>query len=252
MARAAAVLQDRLPRLCADTVRRDYPACRDPPPPSTGAAPRLRGWALGAGSAAEVSVEEAESVGPAAWWEGQPPKVACVTAVPDGPEALRDLNVTVDSFRAQSYEGQKELFLVYHARSRGTAELVRSFGDGAAGIVAVAAYGEEEYPSPAALRFGAWKSDADLVARWDVGTQHHSRRLSQQVSAMALAGRPACVLAGGAVGGDPAAQEQTLVGEAAWMKRNWFPALPGATPLPSGPLAADLVRLSSSERHASQ
>ncbi|CAK0868441.1 unnamed protein product [Prorocentrum cordatum] len=107
---------------------------------STSGPPRLRGGAPGAGYAAEVSTEEAESVGPAAWArasaEGQLPKVACVTAVPDDPEALRSLNITVDSFTAQSYEGEKRVSKV--GAQPGTASAAVAQGSQARGSAAVA------------------------------------------------------------------------------------------------------------------
>jgi hypothetical protein len=135
---------------------------------------------------------------------------------------------------------------VARRRSQEVAELAQSLADGES-IVAVASFGEQEYPSTAPFRFGAWKSDAEVVARWDIGAWHHPRQLSRQVRAMVSARRPAVVLAPDVQIQGSAEQEQTLVGEAVWMKHNWFPLLDGATPLLDGPIGHQLAQLRTSE-----
>lgn len=178
-----------------------------------------------------------------AQWQGKIPKVVCVTLVPDGPSTLDWLQTTVESFRAQTYEGPRELRLVYHSSHSETAELVKAVADEVL-IHGLAVYGEEEFPSTAPFRFGAWKTDADLVARWDVGAWHHPDRLAAQVRAMAVVARPAVLLGGGGRpdGSHVGGQEQTLIGEVGWMKKHWYPLLGGPTLL-DGPEASHMVRL---------
>jgi len=178
-----------------------------------------------------------------AQWQGRIPKVVCVTLVPDSPSTLGWLQTTVESFRAQTYEGPRELRLVYHSTHADTAELVKAVVDGAL-IQGLAVYGEEEFPSTAPFRFGAWKTDADLVARWDIGAWHHPERLAAQVRAMAVVARPAVLLGGGGRpdGSHVGGQEQTLIGEVGWMKKHWYPLL-GGPPLLEGPEASRMVRL---------
>merc|ERR1719333_1840236 len=133
------------------------------------------------------------------------PKVACITVVPCGEMAQVWMKHFIKNFRMQNYEGPRELVLVYHHEDTETARLVAQHANGVS-IKAVAAM-SEEYPSATAFRFGAWKSDADVVARWDFDVWHNPKQLSMQVRALALSGRPASVLKGWKVrpraGGEP-------------------------------------------------
>jgi hypothetical protein len=171
-------------------------------------------------------------------WSGMIPKVACITVVPCGKMAKIWMKHFINNFRMQKYEGPRELVLVYHYQDTETAHLVAQYANGIS-IKAVAAM-SEDYPSTAAFRFGAWKSDAEVIARWDFDAWHNPKQLSMQVRALALSGRPACVLkrwsvrgrAGGALdhrtaeGGDDRA-DAALVGEAVWMRQHWYPLLDG-------------------------
>merc|ERR1719247_3392498 len=100
----------------------------------------------------------------------------------------------INNFRLQDYEGSRQLVLVYHHADPDAAELVRTYADGSY-IKGLAAQGNETFPSAAALRYGAWSSDADVIARWDFEEWHDPSRLSMQVRALAMAAKPASVLA---------------------------------------------------------
>jgi hypothetical protein len=145
----------------------------------------------------------------------------------------------VAGFRNQTYEGKSMLVLVYHFQDREAAEFLQRYADDTR-ILGVAARGDVgDFPSSATFRFGAWhaeKEGADVVARWDLDAWHGPKRLAMQVRALSLTTRPACILQRwhgprvGAVAGFAAADgmawgDRTLVGEAAWMRRNWFPLL---------------------------
>eukprot|EP00928_Gymnodinium_smaydae_P079941 TRINITY_DN63767_c0_g1_i1.p1 TRINITY_DN63767_c0_g1~~TRINITY_DN63767_c0_g1_i1.p1 ORF type:complete len:722 (+),score=164.19 TRINITY_DN63767_c0_g1_i1:59-2224(+) len=168
-----------------------------------------------------------------AHWNGMIPKVACVTIIPFGGSAkkvfLRNyMKYFIDNFRFQSYEGSKQLIFVYHHTDAEAAAVVKAYADGTF-IRAVAARGEDQLPSTAAYRFGAWSSDADIIARWELGVWHHPERLSMQIRAMAFSKRPASVLI---AEGDEAAETPaklgrigTLAGEVAWMREHWAPLL---------------------------
>mmetsp|Transcript_86537 Transcript_86537/g.222910 ORF Transcript_86537/g.222910 Transcript_86537/m.222910 type:complete len:670 (-) Transcript_86537:125-2134(-) len=163
-------------------------------------------------------------------WAGKIPVVTCVTAVPSGLHAQTRMQFFIDSFRKQTYEGPHQLVLVYHDTDHQAAELVRKFADGFF-IKGVAAHGKEEFPSTTAMRYAAWSSEADVIARWDLYEFHHADRLSMQVRALASASRPGCVLkpASSHEGTESGASgdfwEESLVGEARWMQKYWHPFL---------------------------
>lgn len=159
-----------------------------------------------------------------AFWAASAPMVACVAAIPATVAARRELAATVDSFRLQTYEGPRQLILVYHADDHESATLTRRFADGSY-IKAVAARGDA-LPSTTALRYGAWASDADVIARWDLGDWQHPDRLALQTRSLGLARRSGSLLRRPAAGGSPGAwAEGSLVGEREWMARHWFPLL---------------------------
>mmetsp|Transcript_142647 Transcript_142647/g.371715 ORF Transcript_142647/g.371715 Transcript_142647/m.371715 type:complete len:698 (+) Transcript_142647:107-2200(+) len=186
-------------------------------------------WSAGRGlrgradSRSHAKVERAELR--AAHWMGIVPKVACITAVRSGPALGIQLKYFIDNFNLQSYEGPTQLVFVYHYKDRAAARLVAGHADGAR-IKGVAARGKGRFPSTTAFRFGAWASDADVVAHWDFHQFQHPERLSLQVRALAYSSRPASILKGLAgTGASTGASEATLLGERAWMEEHWHPLL---------------------------
>lgn len=170
-----------------------------------------------------------------AQWDGRVPKVACIVAVPDTIRAHARLKYVVNNFHSQHYEGSKQLIIVYHHQDHKGAERIRKLADGHL-IKAIAAR-TMEVPSSTALRYGAWSADrdTDIVARWDIDGWHHPQRLAMQVRALAFSKQQACLLkrwtvtpgdgsrsvVSGEIGG-----EHSLIGERAWMDKNWQPFLP--------------------------
>jgi len=154
-------------------------------------------------------------------WQGMIPKVACITAVTFDRGLKNRMALFIDNFYLQDYEGPRQLVLVYHHRDSRAAQIVQTYVDGVF-IKSVVAFGEGDFPSTTALRYGAWASDADVVARWDFEEWHHPQRLAMQVRSIALAARPACLMAseGGGI-----ESEESLVGEKSWMQAHWHPLL---------------------------
>eukprot|EP00418_Pyrodinium_bahamense_P076310 CAMPEP_0179073022 /NCGR_PEP_ID=MMETSP0796-20121207/32356_1 /TAXON_ID=73915 /ORGANISM="Pyrodinium bahamense, Strain pbaha01" /LENGTH=738 /DNA_ID=CAMNT_0020770201 /DNA_START=121 /DNA_END=2337 /DNA_ORIENTATION=- len=188
-----------------------------------------------------VTREEAQG----AHWSGMIPKVACITAISSGVHATAQMKYFINNFRLQNYEGPRQLVLVYHSNDTEAARLVQSYADGTS-IRGVAARSEEPFPSTSGMRYGAWVTDADAIARWDFDEWHHPHRLSLQVRAMALSSRPACLLqpAGDAING--LSREASIVGEAAWMRRHWKPLASDEWEVLAGVQAHRVVEL----RHA--
>jgi len=230
--------------LCLDPARRQRPDClrflaEHPGAMEVGAsaAPAgrdlhwssVKGWAAapqrklrGAGAGGLAAPLEPEALR-ASHWAGMIPKVSCIVALPMHGTSMRRVEDVVREFHRQTYEGPTQLVLVHHHEDLETAEAVRMLADGFH-IKGAAARGPvEDYPSSAALRFGAWSSDGDAVARWAHDEEHHPKRISLQVRALALAARPASVLV--PAGGAAAPGDATLLGEAAWMRENWWPML---------------------------
>eukprot|EP00747_Dinoflagellata_sp_TGD_P164332 gnl/TRDRNA2_/TRDRNA2_184131_c0_seq1.p1 gnl/TRDRNA2_/TRDRNA2_184131_c0~~gnl/TRDRNA2_/TRDRNA2_184131_c0_seq1.p1 ORF type:complete len:655 (-),score=137.07 gnl/TRDRNA2_/TRDRNA2_184131_c0_seq1:159-2027(-) len=191
-------------------------------------------------------------------WAAMLPKVACVTLIPSSQTAMayarHSIASFIDNFKAQSYEGQKQLVFVYHTSNHEAAALVKRHADGEL-VKGAAAFGPD-LPSTAAYRFGAWSADgADVVARWDLNAWHHPRRLDTQVHAVALSARPGCLLqrwtvlqAGGSnrTEHDGVAWDSSLVGEAAWMHEYWHPLLPEEQTVLQGPEAHHVVHIDDS------
>mmetsp|Transcript_99685 Transcript_99685/g.277629 ORF Transcript_99685/g.277629 Transcript_99685/m.277629 type:complete len:748 (-) Transcript_99685:140-2383(-) len=194
-----------------------------------------------------VTREEAQG----AHWSGMIPKVACITAISSGVHATAQMKYFINNFRLQNYEGPRQLVLVYHSNDTEAARLVQSYADGTS-IRGVAARSEEPFPSTSGMRYGAWVTDADAIARWDFDEWHHPHRLSLQVRAMALSSRPACLLqpAGDAING--LSREASIVGEAAWMRRHWKPLASDEWEVLAGVQAHRVVELRHAEalRHA--
>lgn len=155
----------------------------------------------------------------AARWAGMIPKAACITALRSGHEAKPKMAQFIAEFNAQTYEGPSQMVIVYHANDTEAARLVKLYADGSR-IKAVVAQGAEALPSTTAMRFGAWSAgeDAEVIFHWEFEARHDPDRLGLQVRALALGGRPGCLLE---KGGDY--QEETLAGEAKWMQRHWYP-----------------------------
>jgi len=126
-------------------------------------------------------------------WQGKVPKVGCITAIPSGREARVRMRFFIDNFKLQDYEGPRELILVYHNTDDEAVHLVKTYADGTS-IKGIAARGDDTFPSSMALRYGAWFSDSDIIARWELDAFHHPRRLAMQVRALATSSRPACLL----------------------------------------------------------
>jgi hypothetical protein len=167
-------------------------------------------------------------------WVGKIPKVVCVSVLPEGKVTETLMKYFIDNYKLQHYEGARELVLVYHNTDAEAARIAHLYADGAS-IRAVAARGSEAFPSATAYRYGAWLAkDAELVARWDFEGFHHPNRLSMQVHAIALSKRPVSLLSG-VTAFDASGKHQvvsntgtyhgSMVGDAAWMRRNWMPIL---------------------------
>jgi len=177
-----------------------------------------------------VSVRKADLVG--LKWSGMIPSVACIAAIPDGRAAQARLKYFINNFLLQQYEGPKQLVLVYHRSDERAAKLVKAYADGSY-IKGVAAFGDGEFPSTTAFRYGAWSADADIIAHWDFDEWHHPDRLAMQIRALGLTGRPASILKQWTVLQEGQQStlfagvgwEGSLVGEAKWMHEHWHPLL---------------------------
>jgi hypothetical protein len=159
-------------------------------------------------------------------WTGAIPKVACITAIQSSRHTRARMMYFINNFRLQDYEGPRQLVFVYEHTDTEAAELVRSYVDNSY-IMAVATRGVE-FPSAAALRYGAWSSDADIVARWDFDEWHDPSRLSMQIRAMASTSRPACMIrhpheVDKHDEGKMVPITSSLAGERSWMDKHWRP-----------------------------
>jgi hypothetical protein len=166
-------------------------------------------------------------------WAGMIPKVACVSVVPSGHEAKYQMKYFVNNFRLQTYEGPRQLILVYDHNDKAAKQLVGKYADGVF-IRSAAARSDGKFPSTTAYRFGAYVADADVIARWDFDAWHHPDRLAMQVRALAHKTRPvnrllAWTLRNGTEDSrsepDESVGEASLVGEKAWMAEHWHPLL---------------------------
>jgi hypothetical protein len=192
---------------------------------------RLRGSATA--KVLALTTEDVSELRTSAHWNGRIPSVACISLVPKGSAAKAWLHFFIENFRLQNYEGAHQLILVYHHSDDEAADLVRKYAD-SSNIHFGRALGED-FPSTTAFRYGAWLAkDADIIARWDFGAWHHPQRLSAQVQALAFSGRPACLLKQWTLLDSTGANVSTveginwdssLVGEAAWMRSNWYPLM---------------------------
>jgi len=168
-------------------------------------------------------------------WVDKIPKVACVTVVPDSQDIKYQMKFFLDGFKNQNYEGEKQLVLVVHHENHGVKEMLKQYSDSSA-IKVVTSMGHKGL-SATAFRFGAFMSDADVIARYDFGAWHHPSRLAMQVRALALAKRPVSHLqtwtvrnyANGAYAKSPTLEEMKTLGEASvvgekeWMSKYWYP-----------------------------
>jgi len=163
-------------------------------------------------------------------WTGKLPKVAAIASIKGDRKHKARMMYFVDNFKLQTYEGEKELVLVYHFKDTLAAELVNRYANDR-GIKGVVAHDKSQdmFPSDPALRYAAWASDADVIAQWDVDEYHDPNRLSLQVRAMAYANRHACVLSTTSTSHSQEEEENkelhsvSLIGERSWMKEHWHP-----------------------------
>eukprot|EP00747_Dinoflagellata_sp_TGD_P024884 gnl/TRDRNA2_/TRDRNA2_130867_c0_seq1.p1 gnl/TRDRNA2_/TRDRNA2_130867_c0~~gnl/TRDRNA2_/TRDRNA2_130867_c0_seq1.p1 ORF type:complete len:555 (+),score=107.00 gnl/TRDRNA2_/TRDRNA2_130867_c0_seq1:48-1712(+) len=222
----------------------------------------VQGWSVPPASRSlRGSARDGEGLATVTWeqlrhlqWTGRMPKVACITAIPSGiaapPHGMlhRKMGRLIHNFMSQDYAGAKQLVLVFHHEDSEAEALAKKFADGFF-IKAVAARGNEQLPSTTGLRYGAWSAgDADVIARWDFGEQHHHQRLSTQVRAMAQTARPASIVkqpdetAKGSEE-DDAGQETDLIGEKKWMEKFWYPLLGSWAPMPLDAQSRYLVQV---------
>jgi hypothetical protein len=156
-------------------------------------------------------------------WSGSMPHVACIAMVPPGSDSVYHMMYFVDNWKLQTWES-KELVLVYQHSDKRLAKVLDKYVDGKT-VKAVAAR-DGEFPSTAAMRFGAWSVKADVIARWDFGEWHHPEQLTLQVKALAMTARPASLLQPrGTHGAQSTDRESSIVGEARWMREEWYPFL---------------------------
>eukprot|EP00747_Dinoflagellata_sp_TGD_P105745 gnl/TRDRNA2_/TRDRNA2_169645_c2_seq1.p1 gnl/TRDRNA2_/TRDRNA2_169645_c2~~gnl/TRDRNA2_/TRDRNA2_169645_c2_seq1.p1 ORF type:complete len:387 (+),score=73.59 gnl/TRDRNA2_/TRDRNA2_169645_c2_seq1:2-1162(+) len=183
----------------------------------------------------------------AAFWDGELPKVACVTVIPSTPAAKAYLKYFLPSFitnwQKQTYAGATQLVFVYEHTNSDARTMLQVHADGKSILAAATASSSlpgEVFPSSSSFRYGMWMAhDADVIARWDFGTWHDPRRLELQVRALAMAARPASLLGtwmeieGGdedpskanriVKTGNGTDWDTSLLGEITWMRRHWHP-----------------------------
>jgi len=183
-------------------------------------------------------------------WAGMIPKVACISVLPSGRQAKYQIKYLINNFRLQTYEGARQLVLVYNHQDGAAKKLVDRYADGIY-IRGAAARGEGE-SSTVAFRFGAYVADADIIARWDFDAWHHPDRLAMQVRALAHKVRPVNRLVAWTLRNgtedilstpDERLGEVSLVGEKAWMSENWHPMLQGETATLTSAHLRSLVQL---------
>jgi len=162
-----------------------------------------------------------------AHWQGMMPKVACIAAIPSGDDARARVQHFIENWNLQTYEGPRQLILVYSHSDHDLRHLLQIYADGTF-VKAVAARSNGAVPSTLALRFGAWSAEADIIARWDfISSGHQPQRLAMQVHALATAVRPACLMkqlddvSDTKISGDPS----SIIGEISWMREHWQPLL---------------------------
>jgi uncharacterized membrane-anchored protein YhcB (DUF1043 family) len=185
-------------------------------------------------------------------WAGMIPKVACVSVVPSGREAKYQIKYFINNFRLQTYEGPRQLVLVYDHNDKAAKQLVSKYADGVYIRSAAARSDGNRWPSTTAYRFGAYVADADVIARWDFDAWHHPDRLSMQVRALAHKNRPvnrllAWTLRNGTkdvrAEPDESIGETSLVGEKVWMSEHWYPLLGDETSTVTSAHLRSLVQL---------
>jgi len=189
-------------------------------------------------------------------WVGKIPKVVCVCVLPEGAVTETLMKYFMDNYRLQNYEGTRELMLVYHNTDAEAARVAHLYVDGTS-VKAAAVRDTEVFPSATAYRYGAWLAkDADLVARWDFEGFHHPNRLSMQVHAIALSKRPVSLLSGvtafdadgkHAVVSNTGIYHGSMLGDAAWMRKNWMPILEEENSVLHGLHSGDITQVAMPE-----
>lgn len=188
-------------------------------------------------------------------WVGKIPKVACIMPIPTIKDTSKEtwlqhaVTTAVNAFRAENYEGPKQLVIVLHKGDQMASRIANGLADGMF-VKVVAAH--MPVPSTMSMRYAAWSADkdADVVARWDMNAYHHPDRLSMQVRALGASGRPVSAAMWGvtfsedgkrSVYGEQAGLENSMVGIRSWMDSHWHPYVE----FHDGPLAkvGDLVTL---------
>jgi hypothetical protein len=186
-------------------------------------------------------------------WQGRLPSVACVVAIDSGSQASTQVKHAVQNFRLQNYEGQRQLLFLYRAADKDVEELVNEHSDGTF-IKGVPARSHGVFPSTTSYRFAAWSTDADIIALWEFDEWYHPDRLSMQIRALALTSRPVSLLkrwtvlgsesaSFGTVLSDELGWENSIVGEASWMKSHWMPLLHNQREVLAGVQAHSVVQV---------
>jgi hypothetical protein len=186
-------------------------------------------------------------------WQGQAPLVACVTVLPQGEVTEQLMKTFMDNYKAQEYEGDRKLVMIYHQDDQQARDIAQPYVNGKS-IIAAAAFGEGKFISSTAYRYGGWLAkDADITAQWDFDAWHHPLQLSMQVRAMAISGRPSSVVTWvtdystdgtksstvqGGIG-----QHGSMVGETSWMRKFWMPLIEDEQFVPSGLHAREVVQV---------
>jgi hypothetical protein len=216
----------------------------------TGLLSSLKGPATGS-SKGLVAVERKQLLSQK--WQGRLPTVACVVAIDSGSQASMQLKHVVKNFRLQSYEGQRQLLILYPAADKEVEELVNEHSDGTF-IKGVPARSHGAFPSTTSLRFAAWSTEADIIALWEFDEWYHPDRLAMQVRALAVTSRPVSLLkrwtvlgsesaSSGTVLSDELGWENSIVGEAGWMKAHWMPLLHNQREILGGVQAHSIVQV---------
>jgi hypothetical protein len=159
---------DFLQELCADPARKSYPSCvhlsatTSVAPTTTGKGSRFRASVDSSSASANDHQHKAvQHVVELQWtpltesevasrphnvdalpfvmgrrelrghhWEGRIPKVACVTVLPHGKVTEVLMQYFMDNYNLQSYEGQRELVIVYHSSDAEAARIAHLYADG--------------------------------------------------------------------------------------------------------------------------
>lgn len=224
-------------------------------------APSLTGWAAvvaaGAGKGHGHSIKDAASVTreqlQSFKWAGKMPSIACIAPITAETATAEKLSALVSNFRLQTYGGRRTLQLLFQHSDIAVSELVHRYADGVI-VKAVPVRATGQFPSTTALRYGAWATDADIIARWNADEWYHPDRLAMQVEAMVLAARPVSLLKSWTFHGSSVAPfensaadkigwEGAMMGEKGWMQEHWMPLLAEERDMLGGVQAGGIVQI---------